>query len=377
MLQTEVRIHSPTIEYPVHVGYNILGQLRSVLDSVRFPKHVVLITTEALHRTIFPAVGRALSEAGRSAAPCFVPEGDAAKSSDTYVRVLEQIAKTGRSGEAGILALGGGALGDLAGFVAGTLRRGVPYGILPTTLLSQVDSSIGGKVAINLREGKNLVGLFYQPAFVLSDVAFLKSLSPRQVSSGLAEVVKYALIADAEFLGFLEGKAESLLALDADTLVETVFRCVKIKAEVVGLDPYDQVAVKGIRARLNFGHTIGHAIEAAAGYDVITHGEAISVGMACAADLSRRMGLVEAMAVERTENALRRFHLPVRLPELKGGDGMLPPALGPILHHMKFDKKFSGAARRFVLLERIGKAAVSEKVPNEWVEEVLRARGAA
>lgn len=376
MLQTEVRIHQASTQYPVHVGYNILGQLRTVLDSVRFPKHIALITTEALHRTLFPAVGRALVEAGRTAMPCFVPEGDAAKSTDTYVRVLEEIAKSGRSGEAGIMALGGGALGDLAGFVAGTIRRGVPYGILPTTLLSQVDSSIGGKVAINLREGKNLVGLFYHPAFVLSDAAFLKSLTPRQVSSGFAEVVKYALIADAEFLGFLEGRSEALLALDPDALVETVFRCVKIKADVVGLDPNDDVAAKGIRAKLNFGHTIGHALEAAAGYDTLTHGEAISIGMTCAADLSRRMGLLEPAAAERVENVLRRFRLPLRLTDV-GRDGALPMTLGPILHHMKFDKKFSGSVRRFVLLERIGKAALSDKIPSEWVEEVLRERGAA
>lgn len=360
----------------MHVGYNILGRLRAVLETVRFPRHVALITSKSLHTSLFPAVGRALGEAGRSVTPCFVPDGEAAKSMDTYVGAIEEIGRSGPQGETGIIAFGGGAVGDLAGFVAGTLRRGVPYGIIPTTLLSQVDSSIGGKVAINLKEGKNLVGLFYHPTFVVSDVALLKSLSPRQMASGFAEVIKYALIADAEFLAFLENRFEALRGGDPDALIEAVFRCAKLKGEVVGVDPQDDVTGKGIRARLNFGHTVGHALEAALGFEKVTHGEAISVGMVCAAGLSQRMGFLESVAADRVQNVLHRFGLPLRVSDLSGGEGSAPLAPGHILRHMKFDKKFTGSTMRFVLLERIGKAALSDKVPAEWVEEVLRDRGA-
>lgn len=371
MLQTTVEIHTPPIRYPIQVGYHILNQLPDLLTRVSFPNHVLILTSEPLQPTLAPILEKAVLDSGRRVQVLAVPDGEAAKSMRTFTDVVARCMSAEAPGSTGLLALGGGAVGDLAGFVAGTLRRGVPYGMVPTTLLSQVDSSIGGKVAINLPEGKNQIGLFHHPRFVLSDVALLRSLPPRQIASGLAEVVKYALIADREFLEYIEAHSAALLALDPDSVTETVLRCAKIKANFVGLDPYDDVQGKGLRAMLNFGHTIGHAIESAAGYETYTHGEAISIGMACASALSERKSFISAGDTRRIQAILSALSLPTRLSNTP------PPSVDSLLGHMKFDKKFSGGISRFVLLERIGKARLVENLPSEWIRDALIERGAA
>lgn len=370
MQRAHVYIRTPALSYPVVVGTRLSSELPALLDEAGFPPHVALITSAppaALHAG---SIEQAVQRSGRSVTRILIPDGEAAKSTESYLAALGGLTKVGSPDGTGILALGGGAVSDLAGFVAGTYRRGIPYAIIPTTLLAQVDSSIGGKVAVNLSEGKNLLGLFYHPRLVLSDVTLLSSLPARQLASGMAEVIKYGLIADAGLADDLERDADRILAKDADALASVVSRCVAIKAEVVGEDPYDDVAGSGRRAILNFGHTIGHAIEAACGYENLLHGEAIAIGMLAAVEISHRLGIVPRDITGRVKAALDRYSLPTRI------DASMGCSIESIIHHMKFDKKFRDGVHRFVVLERIGSARLDARVGPELIREVLADRGA-
>ena len=262
-----------------------------------------------------------------------------------------------------LFALGGGVIGDMTGFAAAIYMRGVPFVQVPTTLLAQVDSSVGGKTAINHPMGKNMLGAFYQPERVIADLDTLDSLPDRELRAGLAEVIKYGPIADAGFLCWIEDNLDALLARDKAVLGYAVRRSCEIKAEVVGQDEREQ----GLRAILNFGHTVGHAIEAGLGYGKWLHGEAVACGMVLAADLSKRMDLMPASFVERLRTLIERAGLPVR-----------PPKLGVerYLQLMRVDKKAESGAIRFVLVEALGKAGL-HAVPDTLIAEVLVAHGAA
>ena len=262
-----------------------------------------------------------------------------------------------------LFALGGGVIGDMTGFAAAIYMRGVPFVQVPTTLLAQVDSSVGGKTAINHPLGKNMIGAFYQPERVIADLDTLDSLPDRELRAGLAEVIKYGPIADADFLDWIEANLDALLARDKAALAHAVRRSCEIKADVVGQDEREQ----GLRAILNFGHTIGHAIEAGLGYGEWLHGEAVACGMVLAADLSHRMGLVPADFVERLRGLISRAGLPVH-----------PPRLGAerYLKLMRVDKKAESGAIRFVLIEALGRAGL-HAVPDERIVETLTAHGAA
>lgn len=250
-------------------------------------------------------------------------------------------------------------VGDLAGFVAATFARGVPFFQVPTSLLAQVDSSVGGKVAINLPEAKNMVGAFYQPRGVLIDLATLETLPEREYRSGLAEVVKYGVILDAQFFAFLEEHRRALLSREPKVLLPVVERCCRLKADIVEQDETEQT---GLRAVLNYGHTFGHAIETLTSYGEYLHGEAVAMGMMCAARLSERLGMVGTELFHRQETLLRELGLPTRLPRLP---------IAEMLTVMQHDKKAQHGKLRFVLPRRLGHVELVEGVPSDTVAAVL------
>jgi 3-dehydroquinate synthase len=292
-----------------------------------------------------------------------LPDGEAYKDWPTLNRVFDRLLADGCDRRTVLFALGGGVVGDLTGFAAASYMRGVPFVQVPTTLLAQVDSSVGGKTAINHPAGKNMIGAFYQPQRVLCDLDTLATLPDRELRAGLAEVIKYGPIADAGFLAWIERELPALLAREPAALAHAVRRSCEIKAEVVGQDERES----GLRAILNFGHTFGHAIEAGLGYGQWLHGEAVGIGMLLAADLSHRLGLVDAGFVERLRALLQRAGLPLTAPPL-GADRYL--------ELMRVDKKAEGGEIRFVLVDAPGHAVVCG-APDALVREVLAAHGGA
>ena len=274
-----------------------------------------------------------------------LPDGEAHKNWDSLNLIFERLLSAGCDRKTVLFALGGGVVGDMTGFAAACYMRGVPFVQVPTTLLAQVDSSVGGKTAINHPLGKNMIGAFYQPLRVVCDLDTLTTLPARELSAGLAEVIKYGPIADAAFLDWIEANLESLLARDPKALAHAVQRSCEIKAAVVAQDERDS----GLRAILNFGHTFGHAIEAGLGYGQWLHGEAVACGMVLASDLSVRLGLMPAAFTDRMRRLCERAGLPVRAPDL-GAERYL--------ELMRVDKKSEGGELRFVLIEALGRATL-------------------
>ncbi len=292
-----------------------------------------------------------------------LPDGEAHKNWDSLNQIFTSLLKWGCDRKTVMFALGGGVVGDLTGFAAATFMRGVPFVQLPTTLLAQVDSSVGGKTAINHPLGKNMIGAFYQPRLVVCDLNTLETLPIRELRAGLAEVIKYGPIADIGFMEWLEGSVDKVLAKESSALAHVVRRSCEIKAWVVGQDEKET----GLRAILNFGHTFGHAIEAGMGYGVWLHGEGVAAGMVMAAELSRRLGLVDAAFVERLTALIDRAGLPTKGPVLDSVDNA-----GRYLELMRIDKKSEGGEIRFVLIDGPGKAVV-RSAPDALVRQVIDA----
>jgi 3-dehydroquinate synthase len=288
-----------------------------------------------------------------------LPDGEAHKDWQNLNLIFDQLLASGCDRKTVLYALGGGVVGDMTGFAAACYMRGVPFVQVPTTLLAQVDSSVGGKTAINHPAGKNMVGAFYQPARVICDLDLLDSLPPREMSAGLAEVIKYGPIADPAFLTWIEAHIEALRACDKPALAHAVQRSCEIKACVVGQDEREA----GLRAILNFGHTFGHAIEAGLGYGVWLHGEAVGCGMVLAAALSARLGMIEPELVTRLERVIERAGLPTRAPHMPAQRW---------LQLMRVDKKAEGGEIRFVLIDGLGRATV-RAAPDALVCEVIEA----
>jgi 3-dehydroquinate synthase len=305
----------------------------------------------------------ALRSAGRESDACVLPAGEATKSLEAAFRAYDWLVERRAERGDAILALGGGVIGDLAGFVAATYLRGLPLAQAPTTLLAQIDSAIGGKVAVNHPRGKNLVGAFYPARLVLVDPRCLLTLPRRDLASGWAEVVKTAMILDPELLGILIAGAESLLEPDLGLTSEVVRRSIQHKVDVVDEDPTEQ----GRRVILNYGHTIAHALEASIGYGQLLHGEAVAIGMRGAAEISRRLGLLAEADAERQAVALAAFGLPRRVGDLVAE----PPAADAVLGAMLLDKKVRARAIRWVLLDGVGSTVVRSDVPDELVREVV------
>jgi len=345
--------------YPVLVGWDIIESAADYLHSVGIRGPVYLISDEGLYPRHVRRAQRALEGGGIVTHLYVVPQGEASKNLQLARHIYDWLVGLKAERRHAILALGGGMVGDLAGFVAATFLRGVPFVQIPTSLLAMVDASIGGKVAVNLPQGRNLVGAFYQPSMVLADVGVLSTLGQRERSEGWAEAIKHSLILDKGLLDTFEQRAAELLALEPEVTADVIRRSVAIKARVVSDDERE---TGGRRVLLNYGHTIGHALEAAAGYGRYLHGEAVSVGMTGAALISRRIGLIDSEMVERQRGLLERFGLPTACPGVEV-DGLVEA--------MARDKKVLGGAIQWVLLEGIGRAMVRRDVPAAVVKDVL------
>lgn len=344
--------------YPIHIGADLLSKAELFAPHIA-GKQVAIVTNE----TVAPLYLERLTQtlAGYKVQPIVLPDGESFKNWETLQLIFDGLLTARHDRRTTIIALGGGVIGDMAGFAAACYQRGVDFIQVPTTLLSQVDSSVGGKTGINHPLGKNMVGAFYQPKAVLIDTATLRTLPPRELSAGLAEVIKYGLICDAPFLDWLETHMEALLALEPTALTEAIERSCAAKARVVGADERES----GIRATLNLGHTFGHAIETHMGYGVWLHGEAVAAGTVMALEMSRRLGWIDAAERDRSMRLLRAAGLPIVPPQ-----EMTP---GHFLEHMAVDKKVIDGQLRLVLLSRLGEAVVTADYPGNILDETLSA----
>jgi len=343
--------------YEIWVGSGLLTQTGHWLAENGFSGRVVIITDPTVQGLYGDTLSQSLTGEGFSITMLLVPEGEEQKSLETVGRLYHELTSSYAERTTPILALGGGVIGDLAGFVAATYLRGVPLIQIPTTLLAQVDSSIGGKVAVDHGQLKNRIGAFYQPRLVVADTDTLKTLPARELANGLAEVIKSAAIRNKEFFTFLEENIAGIKALDEVALEETVFQTARIKAEVVEKDEREL----GLRGILNYGHTIGHAIETTSDFKV-PHGGAIAIGMLAAARISNRMGILDEGALARLKNIIEQADLPAELPGLK---------VAEIIPAIKHDKKVLRDKVRFALLRSIGEAFITDEVSPSLVEEVL------
>ena len=346
-------------DYPVWVGWDIMDRLgERVIQTVGETSTTYIFTDEHVY-SMARLAQSSLERAGIAAHIFIMPAGEQHKTLKTVELAYEWLSH--RRAERGhlVLAVGGGVVGDLAGFVAATYVRGMPFAQAPTSLLAMMDASIGGKVAVDLPRGKNLVGAFYQPRLVLSDVSTLRGLSARQMASGWAEAIKHGLILDEDLLADFDRQRDVLMALEPQAAAELIRRSVAIKANVVSRDERETL---GVRVLLNYGHTIGHAIESATGYDTYLHGEAVSVGMMGAANIALHRGLLAAEAVERQADMLRSFGLPLSC------EGV---SVDAIEEAMRSDKKVSAGSIRWVLLDGIGNAVTRNDVPPELVRQTL------
>ena len=342
-----------------------LARLGAFTRATTAARHVVLVSDARVGRLYGAAASRSLARAGIAVDRVTVPAGEAAKRVGVLERVWEALAAAGLGRDGAIVALGGGSVGDLSGLAAATWLRGVPWVGLPTTVLAQVDASVGGKTAVDLAAGKNLVGAFHQPAGVLVDPDTLETLPARQRRSGLAEVVKTGFAVDAALWQWLEARLDALADGDAATLAGAVSRSIASKARIVQAD--EREADGGPRSALNFGHTLGHAIEASLGYRGLLHGEAVAVGMRVAAWLSVRVAGLKPESHVRLEAALDHLGLPVRMPALP---------VARLLEAMRHDKKRAGGMVRWVLTPRIGDASVPRAVESRLVRTALVLSGA-
>ena len=362
-------VDAGSARYPVYCGWNLLDRAGDVLDRLGLTGRVFLIADQAIIDSHGATALTSLQAAGRVVESYAVPSGEASKSISSLEALYGWLSSHRAERRDIIFALGGGVTTDLAGTVAATYLRGMPLVHAPTTVLGMVDAAIGGKVAVDLPSGKNLVGAFYQPRAVLSDVATLATLPPRELRSGFAEVIKHGFIRDEPMLELLDTEADSLLdpaaALDDPSrrqlLVDVITRNQAIKAAVVSADERES----DIRAILNYGHTLGHAIEAVTGYSAVLHGEAVAMGMVAVAEIGCDMGLIDEAVVARHRRLIERFGLPTQS----------PPGLGraEILEAMSRDKKVVGGKQRWILLESVGNPIVRDDVPADVVSDAIDA----
>jgi shikimate kinase/3-dehydroquinate synthase len=350
---------------PVFVGYGLLDKLGEKMNQAALSGATIIISDENVFSIYGDRVEKVLKDAGFDVSSFVVTPGEETKSTDSVARIYDFLVGHRAQRDDIIVALGGGMVGDLAGFVAATFLRGMPWVQVPTSLVAMVDASIGGKVGVNHPEGKNLIGAFYQPNLVLTDPQTLKTLPQRELTSGWAEVIKHGLVLDKEYFEFLENHVHKLTRLESEPLAQAIARSAAIKAGVVGQDEKER---EGKRTILNYGHTVGHGLEAATQYRRFLHGEAVAIGMMGAAKLSQRLGLLPSKGVERQQAILQKFGLPTSL-RTKGGDPKV--SLAGVTMAMELDKKVREKTIRWVLLEDIGKAVIRSGVPEGDVLAVL------
>ena len=343
--------------YPIHIGRGLLSQPELILQYLK-RKQVAIITNTIVAPLYLEKLAKPLRDAGVGVIEIILPDGEAYKNSGTLNTIYDALLQNRCERSTTLIALGGGVIGDLTGYAAATYLRGVPFIQIPTTLLSQVDSSVGGKTGINHPLGKNMIGAFYQPKLVLADIDTLQTLPKRELSAGVAEVIKYGLIRDADFFDWLEVNIAKLMCLDEAVTSYAIYRSCQNKAEVVAADEHES----GERALLNLGHTFGHAIENAMGYGVWLHGEAVAAGSMLAANLSQRMGWLNDTEVHRIHALLSASSLPLRAPNL---------GVEKYLDLMQSDKKVADGKIRLVLQQGIGKAVITSDYDVDKLKQTL------
>ena len=347
--------------YPIYIGSDLIDQ-SELFSACKKATSVYIVTNTTVAPLYAERLTKTLENLSKSVRTIILPDGESYKDWKNLQLIFDDLLKFGADRQAMLVALGGGVIGDMTGFAAASFMRGIRFIQVPTTLLAQVDSSVGGKTGINHPLGKNMIGAFHQPAAVIADLNTLKTLPARELSAGLAEVVKHGAIADAEFLNWIEANAQALLECDTTAMAHAVLRSCEIKSAVVSADEREG----GIRATLNFGHTFGHAIEAGMGYGAWLHGEAVACGMVMGADLSRRLNFITQDEVNRLTKIIQSMNLPTN-----------PPKFGAqrFMELMQVDKKTESGQIRYVVLEKIGKAQI-KSVPDSQVIETLTATGA-
>lgn len=358
----KIRVELKERGYDILIGSGAFSLLPKMLQQSGFSGPVIVVSdTVVMSRTadiVMPVLSSLSNEVSRIA----VPATERSKSLEVFQDTIHKISRKTRSHRPLILALGGGVVGDLAGFVASTFRRGVPYMQVPTTLLAQVDSSIGGKVGIDLPDAKNLIGSFYQPKAVFADTDFLRTLPPRQIRNGMAEIIKYAVIQSPSLFRYLEEHIRDVVGLKPQSIEKVIAECAAIKAWVVENDERDS---KDIRIALNFGHTMGHAVEAATGYSgAYNHGECVALGMMMACEIAVHLEMLSECDFERIKSLIKKAGLPLAV---EGGF-----SVRKIMETHEFDKKFAAGINRFVLPRRIGEVEVIEDIPELLIKTVLR-----
>jgi len=344
--------------YDIHIGTAIIDRMGLLVTKHNWAARYMIVTDSTVAALHGAGVQKTLRGVGLQADIIDFPAGEASKAFQTVVRICDQLMAKGMDRTSALIALGGGVVGDITGFVASIYMRGIPYIQVPTTLLAQVDSSIGGKTGIDLSRGKNILGTFYQPKGVFIDLSFLQTLKPQELHNGLAEIVKYGIIDDPQFFGTLEAQADAIKKQDLGLLREIVIRSCTIKKGIIEIDETEQ----GIRRILNFGHTVGHAIETESGY-TIPHGDAVSMGMAAETILSERMGYLPPEERSRICALIRTLGLPERIPQ-----GLSPQGIAAC---MKGDKKKAGDVLNIVLLKKIGLPFVTHAVPEDLIKQTI------
>jgi 3-dehydroquinate synthase len=342
--------------YPILIGPGLL-QDGSLLQSHIKARDVLVVTNETIAPLYLQTVTQALGD--RRISSVILSDGEEYKTLESYARILDALIQARMNRDAAVIALGGGVVGDMAGFAAASYQRGIDYIQIPTTLLAQVDSSVGGKTAVNHPQAKNMIGAFYQPRCVIADTATLSTLPDREYRAGIAEVVKYGLIYDAAFFDWLESNVDALAAREDAAVMHAIKRSCEIKAEVVGVDEREH----GLRAILNLGHTFGHAIETAMGYGTWLHGEAVAAGMVMAADMSARLGWLPSADRDRAGQLLTRFGLPIEAPRIGAARGR---------ELMGMDKKVLDRKLRLVLLRKLGQADIVGDYPADALDATLQ-----
>jgi 3-dehydroquinate synthase len=349
--------------YPIYIGTNLLEQPALFEPHLKSSTTVFIVSNTTVAPLYAKTLTNTLSQLGKTVRLLELPDGESFKDWQHLQLIFDELLAHGADRQSMIVALGGGVVGDMAGFGAASFMRGIRFVQVPTTLLAQVDSSVGGKTGINHPLGKNMIGAFHQPVAVIADLNTLRTLPPRELSAGLAEVIKHGAIADADFLDWIEANTDALLACDTNAMAHAVLRSCEIKSAVVSADEREG----GIRATLNFGHTFGHAIESGLGYGEWLHGEAVGCGMVMAADLSARLGQIGQADAQRLKRIIASMHLPIA-----------PPKLGSqrFMELMQVDKKTEAGQIRYITLGSIGAARI-QQVPDATVIETLVATGAA
>lgn len=354
----KVEVHPAGGSYDILIADDVMTELGNFVKAKGYSKKALIVSDSNVGKLYGKVVENVLIKAGLEPDLYLVKAGESSKSLETADAVFTRCIENGLDRKSLIVALGGGVVGDLTGFAAASYMRGVPFIQVPTSLLAQVDSSVGGKVAVNHRLGKNLIGAFYQPDAVFINLNFLKSLPKREIYTGLGEIIKYGIIYDAEFFAYLEKNTEAVLNLDQEAVEHIIARSCEIKADVVSQDEKEN----GLRAILNFGHTVGHAIEKETRYVRYNHGEAVAIGMRAAASISRKLGMIDEDVQKRIVRLIEAFHLPLQ------ADGCRMESMINDLFH---DKKTVNGTIKWVLIDKIGHTVMRKDVPLDLVKEAV------